>query len=138
STGEIIFEKSSNNGGSWSAPAIAVNPFFSGGLTDKEWLQIDDSAGSPFVNCLYISVTQFATNNNSTITVSHSCNGGASWSSAVAVDTTQVFPKVDQFSDIGIDKAGNVYVSWMRCTANGPTGDCGGSSAALVDSKSTN
>lgn len=135
-TGEIIFQKSSNNGGSWSAPAIAVNPFFSGGLTDKEWLQIDTNAGSPHANALYISVTQFAPNNNSTITVAHSTNGGSTWSN-VQVDTTQVFPNVDQFSDLAVGKDGTVYVTWMRCTANGPTGDCGGTTANEWFSKST-
>jgi len=134
---DIIFEKSSNNGGTWSAPAAAVKPFFTGGLTDKDWLQIDDTIGSPHVNCLYISVTQFASNNNSTITVSHSCNGGTTWTT-VQVDTTQVFPAIDQFSDLAIDKNGNVFASWMRCTANGPTGDCGGTTATLVVSESTN
>jgi hypothetical protein len=134
---DIVFEKSSNNGTSWSAPAIAVRPFFSGGLTDKEWLQVDTTATSPHANALYISVTQFASNNNSTITVTHSYNGGSTWATT-QVDTTQVFPSVDQFSDLAVGKDGTVYVSWMRCTANGPTGDCGGTKATFYISKSTN
>jgi hypothetical protein len=82
-------------------------------------------------------VTQFATNNNSTITVSHSTNGGSTWSSAIPVDSTQTYPSVDQFSDLAIGKDGTVYVSWMRCTANGPSGDCGGTTATFYFSKST-
>jgi len=137
STGEIVFEKSSNNGATWSAPSIAVNPFFSGGLTDKPWLQIDTTATSPHVNALYMSVTQFDVSSNSTITVSHSTNGGTTWSGAIQVDTTQIYPNVDQFSDIAIGKDGTVYVSWMRCLATGPTGDCGGTTAMMEVSKST-
>src|ERR1022692_672593 len=135
---DIIFEKSSNNGATWSAPAVAVKPLFgTSGLTDKDWLQIDVSPTSPRKNNLYISVTQFDSSSNTAISVSHSTNGGGTWST-VQVDTLQAYPAIDQFSDIAIAKNGTVYVSWMRCTANGKTGDCGGTTATLVISKSTN
>jgi hypothetical protein len=134
STPAIIFQKSKNNGGTWSAPAIAVTSTL-GGLTDKSWLQIDTSPTSRWPNWLYISVTQFASNNNSQISVSHSTNGGTSWTTA-AVDSVQVFPNVDQFSDLAITRDGTVYVTWQRCTANGATGDCGGTTATMVISKS--
>jgi hypothetical protein len=134
----IVFEKSSNNGTSWSAPAAAVSPVFSGGLTDKDWLQIDDNASSPHANALYISVTQFDSSQTHTeISVSHSDNGGSTWTTKV-VDTEQSSPNIDQFSDLAVGKDGTVYVSWMRCTANGPTGDCGGTTATFWISKSTN
>lgn len=134
---DIVFEKSSNNGTSWSAPAIAVRPLFSGGLTDKDWLQMDDSASSPNANALYISVTQFDSSQQDTeISVSHSDNGGSTWTTT-GVDTEQFYPNIDQFSDIAVGKDGTVYVSWMRCTANGPTGDCGGTTATFWISKST-
>jgi hypothetical protein len=132
----IVFEKSTNNGGSWTAPAVAVSPLFSGGLTDKEWMQIDTYPASPRANAVYISVTQFDSSSNSQITVSHSNNGGSTWT-RVAVDTKQIFPNVDQFSDIATGKDGTVYVTWMRCTANGSSGDCGGTNASMMLSKST-
>jgi hypothetical protein len=132
--GMIILEKSTDNGKMWSAPAVAVPPLFSGGLTDKPWLQVDDNPSSPHAGALYLSVTQFdATGSDSEISVSHSTNGGTSWTTT-AVDTAQVFPAVDQFSDLAIGKDGTVFVSWMRCTA---TYDCGGTQATLVLSRST-
>jgi len=136
STANIVFEKSSNNGTSWSAPAVAVSAAFSGGLTDKDWLQVDDSASSPYANALYISVTQFDASSNSEISVSHSDNGGTSWTTKL-VDTLQTYPNVDQFSDLTVGKDGTVYVSWMRCTANGSAGDCGGTTSTMWVSKST-
>ena len=132
----IVFEKSSNNGASWSTVAVAVKPFFSGGLTDKPWLQIDTNAGSPHANALYISVTQFDSSSNTQITVAHSNDGGTTWTN-VAVDTKQIFPNIDQFSDITTGKDGTVYVTWMRCSATGSSGDCGGTTASLMLSKST-
>src|SRR5260370_22604621 len=117
--GVIIFEKSTDNGTTWSKPAVAVTPLFSGGLTDKPWLQVDDNASSPHASALYLSVTQFdASGNDTQISVSHSTNGGTGWTTS-AVDTAQVFPAVAQFSDLAIGKDGTVYVSWMRCTAIG-------------------
>ncbi len=138
--GVIIFEKSTDNGTTWSKPAVAVTPLFSGGLTDKPWLQVDDNASSPHASALYLSVTQFdASGNDTQISVSHSTNGGTSWTTS-AVDTAQVFPAVAQFSDLAIGKDGTVYVSWMRCSATTPAGlssECSGTQATLVLSKST-
>ena len=136
--GQIVFEKSTNNGGTWSAPAIAVKPFFSGGFTDKEWLQIDTNASSPHKNALYISVTQFdSSSTHDTITVSHSTNGGATWTTK-AVDAIQTLSsEVDQFSDLAVGKDGTVYVSWLRCPPTGPTGDCGSTTSKMYFSKST-
>jgi hypothetical protein len=137
-TGEIVFEKSTNNGGTWSAPAIAVHPFFSGGLTDKDWLQIDTNASSPHKNALYISVTQFdSSQTHDTITVTHSTNGGSTWTTK-QVDTTQTLTsQVDQFSDLAVGKDGTVYVTWLRCPPTGTAGDCGGTTSKMYFSKST-
>src|SRR5712691_6099029 len=133
--GVIIFEKSTDNGKKWSAPAVAVPPLFSGGLTDKPWLQVDDNPSSPHASALYLSVTHFdATGNDTQISVSHSTNGGTSWTTS-AVDTTQLFPAIDQFSDLAIGTDGTVSVSWMRCTATG--GECSGTQATLLLSRST-
>jgi hypothetical protein len=53
------------------------------------------------------------------------------------VDATQIFPNVDTFTDLAIGTDGAVYVSWMRCTANGPNGDCGDTTATFYFAKST-
>jgi len=52
------------------------------------------------------------------------------------VDTEQLNPNGDHFSDLAIAKNGTVYVSWMRCTGNGPSGNCGGTRATFWVSKS--
>ncbi len=137
-TGEIVFEKSSNNGSTWSAPAVAVNPLFSGGLTDKDWLQIDDNASSPHKNALYISVTQFdSSQTHDAISVSHSTNGGSTWTTKQVDPTQTLTSQVDQFSDLAVGKDGTVYVTWLRCPPTGPSGDCGGTTSKMYFSKST-
>jgi hypothetical protein len=131
---EIVFETSTNNGVSWSAPAIAVSGIPPYTFVDKEWMQIDDTATSPRKDAIYISTTEFDPNSNSIIAVSHSTDGGGSWNN-VMVDAA-VYPNVDQFSDLAIGKDGVLYLSWMRCTANGPSGDCGGTKSNIMFSKS--
>jgi len=133
----IVVASSTNNGTSWSAPVVAAKPTFSGGQTDKGWLEIDLSPNSPHLNCLYVSNTQFDPSSNSQISVSHSCDHGKTWAT-IAVDPKQLYPgAVDQFSDLAIGNDGTVYVSWMRCPATGPTGDCGGTTVKMLVSKST-
>ena len=135
-TGVIKYEKSTDNGATWSPTALAVTSIFSSGFTDKPWLEIDTSPPSPHVNNLYISLTDFDNLSPAiSINVSHSSDGGVTFSTLV-VDTVD-FPTIDQFSDLAVGRDGTVYVTWMRCVANGPTGDCGGTTATLMFSKST-
>jgi Neuraminidase (sialidase) len=134
---DVVLEKSTNNGTTWSAVKSVVPPLFVGGLPDKPWLEVDTNANSPHINCLYISLTQFDSSSNSEIAVSHSCDGGKTWTMVGIDPPKQLYPNVDQFSDLAIGKDGTVYASWMRCKANGPTGDCGGTVASMMFSKST-
>jgi hypothetical protein len=133
---DIVFEKSQYNGAKWSTPKIAVHNAFPGGLTDKDWLAIDDSSSSSYANALYISDTQFDVSQNSEINVTHSDNGGKTWKT-VNVDPLQMYPTIDQYSDLAIGRDGTVYATWLRCTANGPTNDCGGTQAGFYISKSS-
>jgi hypothetical protein len=135
--GRIVFEKSADNGGTWSSPAVAVLPLFTGGLPDKPWMESDHGSASPRPGALYVSATQFdATTSIIAISVSHSYNGGSTWST-VQVTSTVTFPTVDQFTDLAVGNDGTVYLTWIRCFSAGPTGDCGGAPANLMFSKST-
>ena len=131
----IVLEKSTNNGTTWSAPTTAVQGIPPYTFSDKPWMQIDDAATSARKNTIYISTTGFDPSNNSAIAVAHSTNHGVSFHN-VMVDAV-AYPVVDQFSDLAIGQDGTVYVSWMRCSASGPTGDCGGTTAMMLFSKST-
>lgn len=133
----IVVSRSLNNGTTWTPVVLAVKPLFSGGSCDKDWMQIDTNPGSPHANSIYISNTQFDPSSNSEITVTHSNDFGKTWTTA-AVDTKQIYPgSVDQFTDLAIGKDGTVYVSWQRCPATGSAGDCGGTTASMMFSKST-
>jgi len=134
--GDGIFQKSTNNGGSWSAPAEAVKYLLSGAFVDKEWLQIDTNASSPGKNNLYACATQFDGNNGTEISVSHSYDGGGTWAT-VAATSLASYPTINQFCDLTTGPDGSVYLSWMQCVANGPSGDCGGTNATMYEAKSS-
>ena len=135
----IAFQRSTDNGVSWSPVAAGPTAFYTNGLTDKEWTEVDQSASSPFAGCLYTSITQFdASFVHETITVDHSCDGGQTWSGPKAVSAEATAPVTRQFSDLAVGDDGTVYASWIKCTANGPAGDCGSTTASLEFSKSTN
>jgi hypothetical protein len=132
---DIAFERSKNNGRTWSQPAIAVTGISPYTFSDKDWLQIDDSPSSPRIGDIYISTTGFDPSSNSIIAVAHSTDGGNSWKN-VMVDAVNV-PEVDQFSDLAISDEGILYVSWMRCSATGPNANCGQTKAALYIARSS-
>ncbi|MBV9102094.1 MAG: exo-alpha-sialidase, partial [Candidatus Eremiobacteraeota bacterium] len=137
SSGYVIdVQSSTDQGKTWSAPIAAVTALFSGGLTDKPWMQIDTNSGSKFKNNIYISITQFDSSNGTQITVSNSKNG-TKWSAPIPVSSHATYPNINQFSDIGIAKNGTLYVTWLNCTANGSKGDCGGTKATIMLSTST-
>ena len=135
-SGSIYVQKNPtpSNPGTWTAPALAISPP-AGGLADKPWLEVDQNSASLHKNRIYISDTQFDTANGSQIAVAHS-NNGTSWTT-VNVSSHVAFPTVDQFSDLAIGSDGTVYVSYMQCVGNGPTGDCGGTSVKFFVQKST-
>jgi len=134
--GRIVYQKSTNNGSTWSATATAILPLFASGFTDKEWAESDHGTASPRPGALYVSVTQFNSNfSQDAISVSHSYDGGATWST-VQVDPTQnLSSQVDQFSDLAVANDGTVYVTWMRCPNVG--GLCANTTAKMLISKST-
>ena len=134
-TGQIVIAKSTDGGVTFPSPHVAVSSL-SGGLTDKEWMEIDTNPSSPFAGNIYISVTDFSPSNSSQITVSHSTDGGTTFST-VKVGSPVNAPAVNQFTDLAIAKNGTVYVSYINCPGTGTTGDCGGTSTKILVSKST-
>lgn len=134
SISQAIFQKSSDNGVTWTPDAVAVHPTFPNGFVDKEWLEADQTPTSPHAGALYISATQFDSSFTQTnISVTHSYDGGATWTT-VAVDPVQSFPNLDQFSDLAVGKDGTVYASWMHCIN---AGSLCGNPAQMLSSKST-
>jgi hypothetical protein len=135
----VGIQKSTDNGTTWGATIVAVQPEFTpNGLVNAPWLEIDDGTSSHYTGTLYISGTQFDYSLVKTqISVSSSSDGGNTWTT-MDVAPVQIEPKVDQFSRLAIGSDGTIYVAWQRCVESGePNLDCGGTKARILLSKST-
>jgi len=89
--GVIAFQKSTDGGTTWSPVAPAVTALFDGGFTDKPWAEAAEAG--PFAGCVFVSVTQFdGSFTNTVITVSRSCDGGATWSAPNPVHAVRLVP----------------------------------------------
>ncbi len=74
----LVVTKSTNKGVSWSGVNTVVSTTV--GLTDKEWIVADRSAG-PYSNNLYVGWRQFGTQSGMRFTMSS--NGGVNWTPQV-------------------------------------------------------
>ena len=131
----VVFEKSSDNGKTWSAPSVAATSL-SGLFVDKDWLHIDTNPESPYASALYVSVTQYDSSGDTLISVSHSNDGGANWTT-VAVEPYQPYPITDSESYLASGPDGTVYLAWLRCKANPANNGCGGENSTIEFSKSS-
>src|SRR5207253_7248934 len=105
SNGSIIIQSSPDNGVTWGSAHVAFNSLL-GGLTDKEWTEVDTNPSSPYYNCLYSSWTDFnASETQTRASVAHSCDGGVT-RARVAADSPQHIPHPDPFTDPAIGPAG--------------------------------
>lgn len=123
----------------WHPEVEAVAPIFDGGtgITNVPWVRVDNSSSSPYANTIYVSVTQFDDAVvESEITVSHSTNGGKTWTTAT-VDPVQYKPEVDQYSRLAIGLDGTIYVAWQRCAMTGPDVNCADTVADMLISQSS-
>jgi hypothetical protein len=140
SAGSVVdLQFSNNNGATWHPEVEAVAPIFDDGtgITNVPWVQVDNSSSSPYANAIYVSVTQFDDAVvESEITVSHSTNGGKTWTTTT-VDPVQYKPEVDQYSRLAIGLDGTVYVAWQRCAMTGPEVNCAETTAEMMISQSS-
>jgi hypothetical protein len=128
------FASSADNGTTWS-PAILAVPHTLGFGVEDFAIQVDGTASSPHYGTIYISATQFGGLAQNTISVSHSTDGGATWTT-VNVDAQQTPPLRDDFSHLAIGRDGTVYVTWMRCSRDAYLA-CPGRPATMFVSRST-
>lgn len=99
----LAIYKSTNGGVTFPTGQILSQ----GASEDKEMITTDLTPGSPYLNTLYISWSRLALGND--INVIKSTNGGASWSSPVAVSTGATY---GQGSDPAVGANGELYVVW--------------------------
>ncbi len=111
--GLVGFQKSAD-GIHWSRATVALQhsgdtyPWLIG-------LTVDTSPSSPWVNSVYVSgIVELDQGNKDQVVVSHSTNGGASWTKA-GVNRVQTYAQEDRVTRLAVGKDGTVYVTWLHC-----------------------
>jgi hypothetical protein len=96
--------RSVDNGQSWG-PVIIVST----GSSDKEWIHVDKSPTSPYLENVYLTWHQ-----GNVMFFSRSTNKGVTWSTPIS------FPSAARGigSDITTDSAGNIYYIWPSSGAS--------------------
>ena len=134
SSDSFLAVQKSTDGIHWDAPVVALRKAVNSHLL-ATWLVVDSSAGSPWVNSVYVSGgVEWAAGNQ--VLVSHSTDGGKTWTQ-VAVDSVQKYPATDGFTGTAVGKDGTVYVTWLRCPGTGPDRFCSDGNGYIMFSKSS-
>ena len=92
----------------WSSP-IRVATLGSARLDDKPAIAVDNSPGSRFRGRVYVAWTRIARNTAFSIRLSHSDDGGQTWSRPVKVNRAGSTPT---YASVGVARDGSVYVAW--------------------------
>jgi hypothetical protein len=87
-TNQIEFFTSTNNGASFTGPVNSAPGFSSRHILDKDWMAVDNFAGSGNGN-IYTSFTDFQSNRDNGIKFDRSTDGGSTWSSAISLGGAQ-------------------------------------------------
>jgi hypothetical protein len=132
SSAVYVFRSTGNAGASWNFPARpaiekdnrAGNPAV---LEDKPYMTVDNHAGSPFQDRIYVTYTEFAADGTGYIWEVHSSDYGETFSAPVLVSaqngqcvTTYGLPtphgkcNENQFSDPFVGSDGNLYVVYSN------------------------
>ena len=134
SSDSFLAVQKSRDGIHWDAPVVALRKAVKSHLL-ATWLAVDSSAGSPWVNSVYVSGgVEWGAGNQ--VLVSHSTDGGKTWTQ-VALDSVQKYPATDGFTGAAVGKDGTVYVTWLRCPRTGPDRFCSDGNGYIMFSKSS-
>jgi hypothetical protein len=129
-----VFRSTGDGGASWNftgRPVIeSADPFGSylAPFEDKEYLTVDNNAGSPYQDRIYVTWTEFTADGTAYIYESHSSDYGETFSAPVLVsgdnpalcDLTYGLPTFNgscnenQFSDPFVGSDGALYVAWAN------------------------
>jgi hypothetical protein len=112
----LVAVQRSTDGTHWSKPVVAMHlpgqtfPF-------ESRMTVDISAGSTWVNSLYISGVMWTDQGRKNqVAESHSIDGGSTWTLA-EVDSVQEYPASDNLTRTTVGKDGTVYITWVRCSS---------------------
>jgi hypothetical protein len=92
----------------WGAPVL-VNPLTTSVADDKPAIAVDASPSSPYRGRVYAAWSRLSHNQVLTVVLSHSHDGGRTWSRIVKVNRTG---DQETYASVAVSRSGAVYVAW--------------------------
>jgi hypothetical protein len=92
----------------WGTP-VPVNPLRTSVADDKPAIAVDASPSSPYRNRVYAAWSRLSHNQVLSIVLSHSDDGGRTWSRIVKVNRTG---DQETYASVAVSRGGTVYVTW--------------------------
>jgi hypothetical protein len=111
----MVIARSQDAGVTWSPRAVIKNSWSTGDIEDKEFLAIDNHAGSPFFGRLYS-----CWNHNNNQVIAFSTDAGATWTERDLPAPPQ--GGIDINCDMAVEKNGTVHLVLETISCSG--GDC--------------
>jgi hypothetical protein len=110
---ELAVARSSDGGQTWKSAFFALQTGQSK-FNDKPYIAVDDNPASPHRDTIYVAWDRFvgSSSGSNGVLVSHSTDGGQSFSAPVFASSTAAGPKGDIGADPFVGPDGTVHVAW--------------------------
>ncbi len=110
---EMAVARSSDGGRTWTSTFFALSKG-EAQFNDKPYIAVDDNPSSPHKNTIYVAWDRFVGKASSSngVLVSHSTDGGKTFSAPVFASSTAPGPKGDIGADPFVAPDGTVHVAW--------------------------
>jgi hypothetical protein len=105
---QLFVASRSGSRAAWGTPVL-VNPLRTSVADDKPAIAVDASPSSPYRNRVYAVWSRLSHNQVSSIVLSHSDDGGRTWSRIVKVNRTG---EQETYAGVAVSRNGTVYVTW--------------------------
>jgi hypothetical protein len=105
---QLFVASRSGSTAAWGTPVL-VNPLRTSVADDKPAIAVDASPSSPYRNRVYAVWSRLSHNQVSSIVLSHSDDGGRTWSRIVKVNRTG---EQETYAGVAVSRNGTVYVTW--------------------------
>ena len=111
---EIVVAGRAGPAAQWQSVAVAPR---AGAFDDKPAIAVDTWPASPHANRVYVAWSRITRARRAYIALSHSDDGGTTWSTPVRVDDS--LRTFDSYPSIAVAPDGSVYVAWWNAFGRG-------------------
>jgi hypothetical protein len=115
-TSQQVVTWSTDNGTTWVPYVVASS--ITSSVADKNHMTIDDKAGSPYYNYLYLAYSDFSGSSARPLKFGRSTNGGTTWDASQLISSTSGWAY--QGVNLHTGPSGECYMAWATRSTSSP------------------